>query len=87
MENIVIMQKCEMDLSLICSSHVSESKLFTHLNSPIVCIIDQFFLVCHRQLFEDADLHEEKMRIMQSLGSTQKEDLIQRTLQFAMSVS
>lgn len=39
------------------------------------------------QLYREADLHEEKDRISRSLGATRDPNLIQRVLQFAMSVS
>ncbi|KAK2165380.1 hypothetical protein LSH36_51g04005 [Paralvinella palmiformis] len=37
------------------------------------------------KLLKTADLHEEKVRILRSLGTVQQESLIQKTLDFAMS--
>lgn len=39
------------------------------------------------QMYKDSDLHEEKSRISQALGSIKDEKLLQKVLDFAMSVS
>ena len=39
------------------------------------------------QLYDEADMQEEKVRISRMLGMVQDEALIQRVLEFAMSVS
>ena len=39
------------------------------------------------QLFRSADLHEEKVRLMRSLGAVKDEKLIQKVLDFSMTVS
>ena len=39
------------------------------------------------QLYDEADMQEEKVRISRMLGMVQDEKLIQRVLEFAMSVS
>jgi len=39
------------------------------------------------QLYDEADMQEEKVRIAQLLGAAKDEKLIARTLEFAMSVS
>lgn len=38
-------------------------------------------------MYKDSDLHEEKSRISQALGSIKDEKLLQKVLDFAMSVS
>lgn len=37
-------------------------------------------------MYKDSDLHEEKSRISQALGSIKDEKLLQKVLDFAMSV-
>lgn len=49
-------------------------------------LISPFFSLS-QQLYREADLHEEKDRISRSLGATRDPNLIQRVLQFAISVS
>ena len=39
------------------------------------------------KLFKDADLHEEKVRLMRCMGAVSQPDLIKKILKFSMSVS
>lgn len=37
-------------------------------------------------MYRNSDLQEEKVRILRALGSTARDDLLQKTLQFSISV-
>jgi len=39
------------------------------------------------KLFREADLHEEKVRLMRTMGAVSQPELIKKVLEFAMSVS
>ena len=39
------------------------------------------------KLFKEADLHEEKVRLMRCMGAVSQADLIKKVLEFSMSVS
>ena len=39
------------------------------------------------KLFGEADLHEEKVRLMRTMGAVSQPELIKKVLEFAMSVS
>ena len=39
------------------------------------------------KLFEEADLHKEKVRLMKCIGTVSQPDLIKKVLEFTMSVS
>ena len=39
------------------------------------------------KLFKEADLHEEKVRLMRCMGAVSQPDLIKKVLEFSMSVS
>lgn len=43
--------------------------------------------VCVLQLYDEADMQEEKVRISRAMGSVQDSELIQRVLDFSLSVS
>lgn len=71
-------------------AHVSgESELHADLRSPVykavlggndASVFDELLA-----LFDKADLHEERVRIMRSLGAASSKELIERALQFSIS--
>ncbi|ELU07211.1 hypothetical protein CAPTEDRAFT_150577 [Capitella teleta] len=59
--------------------------LRTPVYTTVLCNGDEAEFDAMLKLFKAADLHEEKVRLMRSLGAVRGEALIKRTLEFAMS--
>lgn len=68
-----------------------ESLLVADLRSPVYSIVlsvgDGATLETIKDLYRKAELHEEKVRLLTSMGSVKKSELIQDVLNFSLSVS
>ena len=68
-----------------------ESSIPADLRSPVYSIVlahgDHDTLNTVKELYRKAELQEEKIRLLTSMGSVKKSDLIQDVLKFSISVS
>ena len=68
-----------------------ESMIPADLRAPIYSTVlrhgDGSTLDAIMKLFREADLHEEKVRLMRTMGAVSQPELIKKVLDFAMSVS
>ena len=68
-----------------------ESTISADLRSAVYSTVlkhgDDNTLESVMNLFKEADLHEEKVRLMRCMGAVSQPDLIKKVLEFSMSVS
>lgn len=68
-----------------------ESTISADLRSAVYSTVlkhgDDNTLESVMKLFKEADLHEEKVRLMRCMGAVSQPDLIKKVLEFTMSVS
>ena len=68
-----------------------ETLLAADLRAPVYSIVlsagDAAALDTVKDLYRKAELHEEKVRLLTSMGSVKKAELIQDVLNFSLSVS